>query len=511
MNPIYADTTSLRSLPCVECREKHLKCTLDGKKCRRCRARNLPCIGAGRKQPFRMGTSTRLDSQFPETQTWVKTNAREFRLHNGSRGRAKRIETECEADGPASSPQPPLDRVTPSSSPGLAASTPTASSPHIYPSWSELLHHSPDGVPQQEQCGEEDDRITVQEACLLNYYIDELSHWFDTCDHQRRFEFLVPERAMSYPPLLNAIYAVSARHLCRLPRFRTKEGIVYRGQVLHGLTPGTAVEYMLQCMPALRAFHDTFDEDTRTLTLTTAVILRQFEEMEYDNEAGEEEGSAAVDSELLNACYWIALRQEVYDALLKGYLPEMDQNPQSYGNVTPANRMIMHASHVTRWMFEGKSQEGWLTLKEQERSLEEEVATQFKPLMWLPPNREKGEVFPTIWFRSVAAITAMQHMMLARMILIAESPFLAHATDPRLAFREAEGQVRGIVLDICGTSLQEEKTPPVVVNAALAIHLYGHYFIDWYERKALKRVIDRFSDARAWPVPKQLQDYQLSP
>lgn len=66
-----------------------------------------------------------------------------------------------------------------------------------------------------------------------------------------------------------------------------------------------------------------------------------------------------------------------------------------------------------------------VTLKEQERTLEEEVATQFKPLMWLPPDREKGEVFPTIWFRSVAAITAMQHMMLARMILVAESPFLA--------------------------------------------------------------------------------------
>ncbi|CAG9987616.1 unnamed protein product, partial [Clonostachys byssicola] len=368
---------------------------------------------------------------------------------------------------------------------------------------------------------------------------------FDTCDRQRRFEFLVPERAMSYPPLLNAIYAVSARHLCRLHRYRTKEGIVYRGQVLHGLTPGTAVEYMLRCMPALRAFHDTFDEDTRILTLTTAVILRQFEEMEHDNEADEEQGQGAagaevytapsprtgrvnflsiinsalrgsqprvsfLKSELLNACYWIALRQEVYDALLKGYPPEMDQNPQSYGNVSPADRMIMHASHVARWMFEGKSREGWLSLKDQERTLEEEVATQFKPLMWLPPDREKGEVFPTIWFRSVAAITAMQHMMLARMILIAESPFLAQATDPRLAFREAEGQVRSIVLDICGTSLQEEKTPPVVVNAALAIHLYGHYFIDWYERKALKGVINRFSDARAWPVPKQLQDFQLS-
>lgn len=171
-----------------------------------------------------------------------------------------------------------------------------------------------------------------------------------------------------------------------------------------------------------------------------------------------------------------------------------------------------------------------VSLREQEKILEEEVATQFKPLMWLPPDREKGEVFPTIWFRSVAAITAMQHMMLARMILIAESPFLAwvtsrlmhleyiranynatrQAADPRLAFREAEGQVRNIVLDICGTSLQEDKTPPVVVNAALAIHLYGHYFIDWYERKALRGVIKRFSDACAWPVPKQLQDFQLS-
>lgn len=191
----------------------------------------------------------------------------------------------------------------------------------------------------------------------------------------------MPERARKYPPLLHAIYAVSARHLCR--KFATSRGVVFQGQLLSTLTPSTAVEYMLKCIPVLREFHRVADEETRELIVTMAVVLRQFEEIDVDVDENDLAGRDGVggrvnflsvinavlrtsrfegyfkDSELLKASYWVALRQEVYYALSKGHVPEMAVSPQLWDVVSPANRLIVHTSRVAKWLFSGKSVEDY--------------------------------------------------------------------------------------------------------------------------------------------------------
>jgi hypothetical protein len=178
--------------------------------------------------------------------------------------------------------------------------------------------------------------------------------------------------------LLNAIYAVSARHLCR--KFSTARGVLFQGQLLSTLTPSTAVEYMLKCIPTLREFHTVPDEETRELIVTMAVILRQFEEMDSDLEENDLVAVGARvnflsvinavlrtsrfedffrDSELLKASYWVALRQEIYYALSKGRAPEMAVSPQGWDVVSPANRLIVHTSEVAGWLFNGKSVDGY--------------------------------------------------------------------------------------------------------------------------------------------------------
>jgi hypothetical protein len=63
-------------------------------------------------------------------------------------------------------------------------------------------------------------------------------------------------------------------------------------------------------------------------------------------------------------------------------------------------------------------------LKQQEETLEETVVKQFEPILSLPPKKEDGHVFPIIWYHSAIGLTAMQHFLLAKMILLAESPLL---------------------------------------------------------------------------------------
>jgi len=54
--------------------------------------------------------------------------------------------------------------------------------------------------------------------------------------------------------------------------------------------------------------------------------------------------------------------------------------------------------------------------------LEQEHVHEFAPLLEKGPDHANDEIFPTIWYTSHAQVTAMQHLDLAKMILIAEDP-----------------------------------------------------------------------------------------
>jgi hypothetical protein len=173
-----------------------------------------------------------------------------------------------------------------------------------------------------------------------------------------------------------------------MPVNKSAGGILYKGQLLRQLTPDVAVKYMLRCLPALREFNDECDGETRELILTTAVILRQFEEIDDDDEhdLGQQEQQSSSHSgpgrinflsvinavlrssgsehlfrhsQLLGAAYWINLRQEVYFALRKGYAPETVETPQQWIDVNPANKLVVHANRVVKWLYSGKSREEW--------------------------------------------------------------------------------------------------------------------------------------------------------
>ena len=302
---------------------------------------------------------------------------------------------------------------------------------------------------------------------------------FDTCDERKHFQLFVPIQARRYPPLLNAIFAASARHLSRLPEYRTPQGILYHGQILPNITSNTAVEYMLECIPALREFHDIQDEERREHIIATAVILRQFEEMEMEEEEDDINYSSGTDGNnvdnhthervnflaienavvrsshlegvfhrqgLLNAAYWIALRQEVYYSFTRKHSPQMLLAPALWLGASTVNKMVMHAAQVAKWLWDDNSEHEWrklgsciyypppkkrctdsrilVRLKEQEGLLDQQISGQWTPNFKRQPDKSKGEVFPTIWYGSDLVVTGIQHLMIAKMVLMAESPML---------------------------------------------------------------------------------------
>ncbi|KAL4784476.1 hypothetical protein BJX76DRAFT_357076 [Aspergillus varians] len=120
------------------------------------------------------------------------------------------------------------------------------------------------------------------EFCLLGYYIDHLSTWLDLCDPERHFQLIVPHRARSCPPLMNAILAASARHLTRVPKYRTESGgIKYGGRVLHELTDETALHYHNKCIHDLLELGANLEQTRNEDLLAAAIILRFYEEVDY--------------------------------------------------------------------------------------------------------------------------------------------------------------------------------------------------------------------------------------
>ncbi|PHH72575.1 hypothetical protein CDD80_4432 [Ophiocordyceps camponoti-rufipedis] len=289
--------------PCLQCKEKHVKCDEERPKCRRCELRHLPCSRPARKTVFKHDSV----ASFAKDQKWVNSQAKHFRFHPRGAATARdppHVMAPLDIIRPPLSLPPcqspkaqPFAQQPPSipsiayitSPPGPYDSSQTeSSSPLPYPpNDSPALPALSLIVAQPSDDGSSRFPLRdVQEACLLRYFIEEMSHWFDLCDRHRHFQLVVPVRAGKHPHLLHAIFAVAARHLSRLPQYKTPQGILYHGQLLPNLNEHAAVEYMLKCIPALRQFHDMHDDDYRDSIITTAVILRQLEEIDQEDDSG---------------------------------------------------------------------------------------------------------------------------------------------------------------------------------------------------------------------------------
>ncbi|CAI7640732.1 unnamed protein product [Penicillium glandicola] len=260
--------------------------------------------------------------------------------------------------------------------------------------------------------------------------------------------------------------------------------------------------------------------------MAAAVILRQYEEMEEEIEEGEIGShvyeranflaitqtiidtmiSTPLDHSLANAAYWITIRQEVYYALTRQRAPQIRFGLERCQNASVANTMVIFASEVAKWRWGLKQPQEWEHLRARQQQLHHDYLHELTPILEQNSDRARGNMFPTVWYSFDAQVTAIQHLKLAEMILIAESPYLENARGA--LHRKAEAQVRNIVLFLCGIASNHPRCQPALVNAVIAITLYGEYFTHQEERDALLGIINRTMELHAWPMRKAYQSLQ---
>lgn len=145
---------------------------------------------------------------------------------------------------------------------------------------------------------------------------------------------------------------------------------------------------MLKCIPGLREFHNVQDDDFRESIIATAVILRQLEEIDDEDDKHGAPGAegdtshrpkhqvnflAIIDAvlrsppsqslfgsrSLIQAAYWMALRQEIYHSFTRKHPPQMMLEPEYWHGASRANQICMHTAQVAKWRWTDRSEREW--------------------------------------------------------------------------------------------------------------------------------------------------------
>ncbi|EFX00742.1 ARCA-like protein [Grosmannia clavigera kw1407] len=361
------------------------------------------------------------------------------------------------------------------------------------------------------------------EACLFRYFIELSAKWFDLCDQERTFAVVVPCRAVLHAPLMNAIFAISARHLSLISSFNRSISDRYYDRCLATLRP------MLNDKGAL------VDENL----FAAAVILRNFEEIEahpsthllgnslFVKASATLHDSAGLSAPILfsglrRAAFLVAVRQEIYTAFVsqRSICPSfspfvVDPSLDVEGNDCDwANRAVFHLADVLRFCY-GKEQP--VPLDDSLCRYDQLVAYSHrwyekKPLSFLPLyykdlladfsttlNDVGSILFPEIWLTSDTVATGLQHYHLSRILLAAFDPRAPRIGPERAQFaREQDGRIRSEVRNLVGIAKSNPHCRPNFVSACMGIAMAGERFQERWQQESIMGFLEETESLCAW-------------
>ena len=297
-----------------------------------------------------------------------------------------------------------------------------------------------------------------EEARLLRYYVENVARNFDLSDPYRHFCTVVPQRAATCPTLLNAIFALSARHLSRIGEYDPLISNKYHQECLKHLIP------MLDDSAAI------LDENL----LASTIILRHLEEIEVplSGQSPSDQQShllgahalitaqerATVAGGLRQAAFWVGLRQEIYVAFVnqRSIMPALehcnfDRSFEAAADHVWACRMVVLCADAIRYCFgdgdPSNTTYNWLA--ESVAQWNSCKPASFTPIFYKEPDDDN--IFPDIWFLSDEIIMGWQYYHIAQILLAAHNPKL-----PRLgpsnaaALRAMDEEIKEHVRILCG-------------------------------------------------------------
>ncbi|KAK3680973.1 hypothetical protein B0T22DRAFT_523742 [Podospora appendiculata] len=482
--------TTLAKFGCENCRNAHQKCDRVIPVCGTCEKVGKKCRPTGIK--IREVNKTNKALQYAKSQKWVKP-PRKLTFINETKSvvnGALNLDTDLEDSDPDPDPDPDL---------GARSLT------------DRFILRSKPIWPMKDP----------QEARLVRHFVQNLAIWLDLCDQRRMFEAIVPERAGSCPTLLNAILALSHRHLSHVNE-EFKHSHIDKPSALGFLAYETA------CLEALRQMYNRPLTSTDAENLFAAIIiLRVLDEMKADHENRHAHIHLSgikihveigiVPGSLGAASFWVALRQEVYSAVmnrcqvgLKLVQSLVDQSLGIADDETWANRAIVHCAQVLNFCFGDhrsiSRRDRLNTLNTLNTWSNEWLAS--VPASWIPKYVKKfgrgekedqeetevgGEAFSEIWYNKGCHVIGMQHHLLAQLFLVGYDK--AVGEDPT-----CQKRMQTLVRKICSIGLGNQWTPPGMFTACMAIAAFGDRFSHPRDQEAVLEILRKTERDHARPT-----------
>ncbi|KAL3450523.1 hypothetical protein BJX65DRAFT_305360 [Aspergillus insuetus] len=365
---------------------------------------------------------------------------------------------------------------------------------------------------------------TEFEVFLFQYFLTDLSPWFDFCDPRRHFRTYIANAAATDHTILYAILAVSARH----------QGVSSEWM------RSFAEECHENCLAALISALNDQENAVQETVFASAVILRLFEEMTaayLTNAAAKEPypresiSSHTISAQLLirvrdgnilaseftDAAFIVILRQEIFVANLVqrpvGTVTEhcnIDTSLDPASDVMWAFRAIALAARVTNYVYDevqNRTRDRWGSLMQYLQDWENLRPPSFNPIYSEAANVQCSP-FPRILYCNDYHVAARQHLELSRILLLASDPGACQMLIGRRTRmgRNHDAAIRECVLDICGVAVSNNQYMPARLTAGLVISMCGELFHKPQETRSLFAILSDAESHLGWPCLKSKDD-----
>lgn len=295
---------------------------------------------------------------------------------------------------------------------------------------------------------------SVKEAGLFRHYIEDLAPWFDVCDQQRPFTLVVPRMAASSPMLLKAILAHSSHHISRVSDSNHSLPLQYQEECLGLLIPKLHKndyfkdESILLATIFLRSFGEFEDIEAGKCHLSGTSLFIQ---AGGDNLLGQR-------NRVLDAAYWIHLRQEIYYALVEQCniranfdVCSFDSPADPRNDTDWCNRVVWICAQTLQWAFGGNSTaDRWRELQRLVKEWEAHRPRTFEAILDLPGYPSPSDWNAELWYSHNEHVDAMEYLLIAKLTLTVHDP-----TIPKMGFRVQSAAVnvqemtQGYIRKVC--------------------------------------------------------------
>ncbi|KAL4885460.1 hypothetical protein BJY04DRAFT_214258 [Aspergillus karnatakaensis] len=348
------------------------------------------------------------------------------------------------------------------------------------------------------------------EVLLFQHFTQNLSSFFDLCDPDHHFATQVPTRARLYPPLMDAILALSARHMSLI------------GKQVDTLL---ASNYYQRCLSILIPELDRVHQDRIDDLLAATIILRLHEELDgpfsgletYRHSIGtrallqNQASQVSNVSSLRRAAAWAGVRQEIYASIKRHKPPAIKASAEMLEHLRAssqdgawADTAVSHCLDVLDFCFGESSMNEDLydRLVLSVSQWEMDRPASYDPLCFYrrDETEAEGEGWDIRFLANWHAIT-WAYRSLARILLAIHNPRQPRVGLNRIsAWKEVLREVHSTIKLLCSIAQCRPTIPGPSLIACMAVWLAGDMVEDPRERKRVLELLDSTEKVHGWPT-----------